>query len=1211
MFKKILKKFSFLILAFMSFLAVNTFVVNAINVTAADAIPTQEQLSSIGFSFYNNYAIVFTGTKNKLNGGNCKSTIAVLQDENNRYYLSSGDNVSFELNKLNKVTHATINPGYSSSNILAWSNYEFEFYSPQSIDDLNIDSQGRIYYEIRNAFYGATQKIGTRFYLGLTGYTSDPDTALKINLVKEVDKPTLSPNTFAYTGKSISTGIETCDEYTVSNDVSATNVGTYSLTCTLNEGYKWSDDSTEQISIEWKITKASTTIVFENSTLEIDGISNTEYLNQVTVSNAGTLSFSSSDTTVATVNQSSGKVIVLKSGTVTITATYSGDNNYSSSSNSYTLIVKSEVKFTYNDGSDDYSREYILTGATMPSIAVPTKEGYTFEGYFDQVSGGKKYYSADGSSAVTSWDKTSNTNLFAQWTIKQYTLTFESNGGTSINSIAQNFGTDLSIPTTSKLGYTFDGWYSDIGLQTQFTSTTMPASDKKLYAKWSIAGYEITYNLDDGVNHASNPNTYTIESALITLQEPTKHGYTFSGWSNNGVIAAGSTGVQTFTAYWIPTPYDITYNLGGGLNHTINPSSYTIESALITLQEPTKSGYTFNGWSNNGVIATGSTGVQTFTASWVENSYTISFDSNGGSKVSNVTEKFNSSVTAPVNPIKNGFTFIDWYFDNNTFVNAYIFSVMPAEDVTLYAKWNANTYTITFDTLGGSTINSISQNVGTNLIAPVSPIREGYMFIGWYSDDTLINKYIFSTMPSKNFTVYARWEESNSNNTTFKVEFKTNTSISISTQNINAGGHVIRPNNPSKNGYIFLGWYSNSSMTRLWNFDTDVVNSDTTLYAKHVAEVYNLSGTVYSEDGKVVKNAVIIVKAGTKYVIETETDNQGYYGFNNIPNGVYNIVALTKDGYVQTNLASIYNNNVVRDIILVGYRLNTIIEIDEKLPEIVVDGLEDIVFGEGSIVSVGEIDAVKNGGTIDVKVVMLNNSSASDSQEYIDIRINANKSNRKLTDLFDLSMYVFLTKADGNEVNTRITEVNSLLTVYIPLSNELLNGHNYVIYRYHDGQVEEISSTINQYGEYLELSEDGSSLILHTKRFSSYAIGFSQGKSHNHIWWILIVALLHVGLLVLLACFVKRQIIDVLTTLVYGLITFISLFFIKDWICFILVLLALIILAASIIYIMRYRKEGFDEVKGKTKSFWEKMKVTIQKNKFLKKLRLKFKRKEM
>jgi uncharacterized repeat protein (TIGR02543 family) len=167
----------------------------------------------------------------------------------------------------------------------------------------------------------------------------------------------------------------------------------------------------------------------------------------------------------------------------------------------------------------------------------------------------------------------------------------------------------INLQNPTKNGYEFAGWAEGDSI------AGGSSGNKTFTAQWTAIVYQINYVLNGGTNHADNPATYTIESA-ITLQNPTKTGYDFAGWAEGSTIAAGSTGNKVFTAQWTATVYQINYELNGGTNHADNPATYTIESALITLKNPTKEDYEFDGWAEGNTIAAGSTGNKTFTAQW-------------------------------------------------------------------------------------------------------------------------------------------------------------------------------------------------------------------------------------------------------------------------------------------------------------------------------------------------------------------------------------------------------------------------------------------------------------------------------------------------------------------------------------------------------------------------------------------------------------------
>lgn len=201
-----------------------------------------------------------------------------------------------------------------------------------------------------------------------------------------------------------------------------------------------------------------------------------------------------------------------------------------------------------------------------------------------------------------------------------------------------------------------------------------------------------------------------------------RDGYQFNGWYSDMSLNASSvlTTMPANDLYvygsWIPNLYDISYVLNGG-THTGNPVTYTIESSNITLNQPTKTGYTFGGWYDHALfdgfpittIFIGSIGDLTLYAKWSINSYTITFDSNEGSLVDPITQDYLTTVIEPVEPTRLNYTFDGWFTDE-ALTNPYAFTTMPAQNITLYAKWLSNDPDIEY-TLSSSSI-SIDQYIG-------------------------------------------------------------------------------------------------------------------------------------------------------------------------------------------------------------------------------------------------------------------------------------------------------------------------------------------------------------------------------------------------------------------------------------------------------------------------------------------------------------------
>ena len=160
-------------------------------------------------------------------------------------------------------------------------------------------------------------------------------------------------------------------------------------------------------------------------------------------------------------------------------------------------------------------------------------------------------------------------------------------------------------------------------------------------------------------------------------------------------------------------------------------------------------GYTFGGWNKADGTAWDYASDKvtdniTLYAKWTANTYTITFDTTGGSEIAPITQDYGTQIAAPANPTRKGYTFKGW--------DKEIPETMPAENITVKAQWEINQYTIAFDTAGGSEIAPITQNYGTQITTPEAPTREGYTFIGWDTE-------IPATMPAENITLKAKWKD--------------------------------------------------------------------------------------------------------------------------------------------------------------------------------------------------------------------------------------------------------------------------------------------------------------------------------------------------------------------------------------------------------------------------------------------------------------------
>ena len=358
--------------------------------------------------------------------------------------------------------------------------------------------------------------------------------------------------------------------------------------------------------------------------------------------------------------------------------------------------------------------------------ALFTRAGYTQVGW-STVDGGEKVY--DFKDIYT---KNEALTLYPVWNTNKYTITFDTNGGSEIAPITQDYGTEITVPDNpTRKGYTFKGWDKEI-------PETMPAENITVKAQWEINQYTIAFDTNGGSEIA--PITQDYGTEITAPDNPTRKGYTFKGWDKEIPEAMPAENIKV-KAQWEINQYTITFDTNGGSE--IPPITQNYGTEITAPDNPTRKGYTFRGWDKEIPKTMPAENIKV-KAQWEINQYTITFDTNGGSEIAPITQDYGTQISAPDNPTRKGYTFKGW--------DKEIPETMPAENITVKAQWEINQYTIAFDTNGGSEIAPITQDYGTEITAPDNPTRKGYTFKGW-------DKEIPETMPAENITITARWKD--------------------------------------------------------------------------------------------------------------------------------------------------------------------------------------------------------------------------------------------------------------------------------------------------------------------------------------------------------------------------------------------------------------------------------------------------------------------
>ncbi len=414
-------------------------------------------------------------------------------------------------------------------------------------------------------------------------------------------------------------------------------------------------------------------------------------------------------TTAGSVSRSGNTVTVSglsegASATVTVGATRSTYGNSDTATRTGTAPVSRTVTWDANGGSVSPTSQTVLSGTSV-TAPTPTRTHYTFQYWRNPLSGGDPIILSAGQSYTV----TSNITFYAIWTANTYTVTYNANGGSvSPTSASVQYPGSVTLPTPSRSGYTFNGWYtassggSFIG---NAGSSYSPTSNITIYAQWTVIQYTVTWNANGG---SVSPSSNTVNAGgSVTAPTPTRSGYTFLYWRDTPSgdytysVNAGASFTPPFSitmyARWSINQYTVTYNANGG---TVSPTSATVNAgSSVTLPTPSRSGYTFNGWytSSSGGSYVGGGGSSytpsssiTIYAQWSVIQYTVTWNANGGSvSPSSNTVNAGSSVTAPT-PTRSGYTFVRW---TNTPSGDYTYTVLaggsftPPSSITMYARW--------------------------------------------------------------------------------------------------------------------------------------------------------------------------------------------------------------------------------------------------------------------------------------------------------------------------------------------------------------------------------------------------------------------------------------------------------------------------------------------------------------------------------------------
>ena len=289
------------------------------------------------------------------------------------------------------------------------------------------------------------------------------------------------------------------------------------------------------------------------------------------------------------------------------------------------------------------------------------------------------------------------------------------------------------------------------------------------------------------------------------------------------------------------------------------PNFYWMNEGMSPFSDQYSEERNFNGWfkDKDYTIEWDYSILQPMTiyGQWDKEYYNVTFDSRGGSDVVGDRILKGELVPIPDTPVKKNYTFAGWYKDEEL-LEAWDFAEdVVTENTTLYAKWtkveiSEPSYIITFDSNGGSEVTPEEVKEGEMIKTPATPTKEGYTFAGWYKDKELSEAWDFKKdIVIKNITLYAKWKKNNNSEwgvggsggssgsvPSYTITFDSNGGSEVPPVKVKEGELLQTQPTPTKEGYIFIGWYKDAAFTEAWDFSKDVVTEDLTLYARWMKE---------------------------------------------------------------------------------------------------------------------------------------------------------------------------------------------------------------------------------------------------------------------------------------------------------------------------------------------------------------------------------------
>ena len=546
---------------------------------------------------------------------------------------------------------------------------------------------------------------------------------------------------------------------------------------------------------------------------------------------------------------------------------------------------------------------------------------------------------------------------------KTVSITFDVTGGSSVNDINEiDLKETIILPISEKDNFKFIGWYLEDKEMTselivEYFTVNKDLITINLTAKWEKEKYNVKF-YDNGILLKEEVVKYNESATAPKIIEKT--GFNFIKWDLDFSNVKEDLNV---TAIWENKIFNIKYSDYDGTILKEIKAEYNQDLNNIIAPLVNRNGYKFLGWSQKLPANMPSEDI-VLIANYSVNKYNIFFIENGGSEVTDINQEFGTEVNKPTDPIKEGYKFLGWYlqqefielyeFSIMSYVdvtlyakweveiykiilldddlqvldelqieyncnldlislplvkkNGYTFikwskelpNKMPNSDIVLIAEYKINQYVISFEVNGGSIINPIIQDFKSPVSRPINPLKVGYVFEGWYLEENLLNLYIFTTMPSENIVLYAKWVQDDSILNEFENYITNKLASEIETD-------IILPTNYKD---LIISWTSNNE---------EVLSSKGKYTRPYQIKEINLTANFVHNNTTHSIIFVVNVK-GYKVLQPGIASSYIYRQYNNVTDDYFEILDIINCAFINANSSatltgSAYLNNVSNYII--------------------------------------------------------------------------------------------------------------------------------------------------------------------------------------------------------------------------------------------------------------------------------------------------------